>query len=273
MTDPLIGGGYILLSRKIIESEVWKKPPIYLKVWIYLLSKAQWKEYKDLKRGQARTSIPEIQEACSYTVGYRKETPSYKQIRGVIDWLKGASNDAYESLHEGNTKGNTTGTVKGNMIGTMKGTHGILVTIYNYGVYQDSKNYEGQDEGQYERQDEGQDEELTKGNAGAKYKRRITNNDNLYNDHFDAFWKAYPKKVSRPQAEKTFKKLKVDEVILRAMLTALEMQSKSSRWSDKQFIPNPATWLNNRRWEDEDYNTNAIGKTDLQETDSGSFKF
>jgi hypothetical protein len=272
MTEPLICGGYILLSKKIIDSEVWKKPPIYLKVWVYLLSKAQWKEYKDLKRGQVRTSIPEIQEACSYSVGYRKEIPTYKQIRGVIDWLKGAQNDAYESLYEGQLEGTMKGIVKGNMIGTTKGTHGIVVTICNYNIYQDFKNYEGQDEGQDEEYSEGQDEIPTKEKERAEYKERIyKEKNNIYIDHFDVFWKSYPRKVGKAAAEKVFVKLKTTDVKLTSILTALENQKSSKQWQDKQFIPHPTTWLNQQRWTDEE-DEQANG-TELQEIEAGTFKF
>jgi hypothetical protein len=30
MTEAYIPGGYILLSRNLIESEIWNKPPLYL---------------------------------------------------------------------------------------------------------------------------------------------------------------------------------------------------------------------------------------------------
>lgn len=68
---------------------------------------------------------------------------------------------------------------------------------------------------------------------------------------FDEFWKLYPKKVGKAQAEKAWKKLKVDEALLETMKKAIERQKRSKQWKDKQFIPYPATWLNGRRWEDE----------------------
>jgi len=43
-----IPGGYILLSRRLIESEIWDKPPMYLKVWIYILTKARHKANQNL---------------------------------------------------------------------------------------------------------------------------------------------------------------------------------------------------------------------------------
>lgn len=119
--------GYILESRTILESEVWNKPPLYFKVWNYLLLKASHKDHGNLKRGQLFTSIDEIREACSYKVGYRLKTPSRKEIYGIIDWLR--------SPHEGNNEGN--------MIVTTKVTHGMIVTICNFNKYQDPKFYEG----------------------------------------------------------------------------------------------------------------------------------
>lgn len=132
--------GYILTSRKLLNSEIWSKPPLYIKVWMYLLLKAQHSDYKGLKRGQLITSIPEIQEACSYYVGYRKVTPSKKEVWGVINFLKNDKNGSdSRNPHEGTTKGT--------MIVTTKVTQGMLVTICNYNDYQDPKNYEGNSEG------------------------------------------------------------------------------------------------------------------------------
>lgn len=133
--EPAIPGGYIFLSRKIIESQIWQKPPLYLKVWIYLLASAQHRDYKKLKRGQLRTSIPEIIEACSWKVGFRTERPSRDQIFQILNWLREAGE---ESVHEA--------VARATMITTTKATHGILINIDNYCFYQDSRNYESNDE-------------------------------------------------------------------------------------------------------------------------------
>ena len=130
--------GYILESRSILNSAIWKMPPLYFKVWHFLLLKAQYTDYKGLKRGQLYTSIGEIREACSYYVGFRKETPTRKEIWSILEWLRGP----HEEDAEGNTKGNN----ERNMIVTTKATHGLLVTICNFNVYQDPKNYEGNNE-------------------------------------------------------------------------------------------------------------------------------
>ena len=67
---------------------------------------------------------------------------------------------------------------------------------------------------------------------------------------FDVFWDAYPKKVGKAQAKKSFAKVKVP---LQTLLSAIEVQKQSTQWQKDggQYIPNPATWLNQGRWEDE----------------------
>lgn len=70
---------------------------------------------------------------------------------------------------------------------------------------------------------------------------------------FDAFWKAYPKKVGKGAAQKAFGRLKVTDELLEAMLDAIKAQKRGEQWQKDggQYIPNPSTWLNQRRWEDE----------------------
>ena len=70
---------------------------------------------------------------------------------------------------------------------------------------------------------------------------------------FDQFWSAYPKKVAKEPAKKAFLKHKPDQALLDKMLDALQRYKRSDQWirDGGQYIPNPATWLNQERWEDE----------------------
>lgn len=72
-------------------------------------------------------------------------------------------------------------------------------------------------------------------------------------DLFNQFWAAYPKHIAKQSAVKAFEKLKPDEKLLEAMLKAIARQKESKQWEKDggAFIPYPATWLNQRRWEDE----------------------
>lgn len=70
---------------------------------------------------------------------------------------------------------------------------------------------------------------------------------------FDQFWLAYPKKVGKGAAEKAFAKARLNGR-LPEVLKSIEVQKRSEQWQKDggQFIPNPATWLNQKRWEDGD---------------------
>ena len=72
-------------------------------------------------------------------------------------------------------------------------------------------------------------------------------------DMFNQFWAAYPKHIAKQSAVKAFEKLKPDEKLLESMLKAIARQKESKQWEKDggAFIPYPATWLNQRRWEDE----------------------
>lgn len=68
---------------------------------------------------------------------------------------------------------------------------------------------------------------------------------------FDAFWAVYPKKTGKEAARKAFKEIPKSAHPL--LVPAVEAQKKSRQWMEEngRFIPNPATWLNQGRWEDE----------------------
>ncbi len=70
---------------------------------------------------------------------------------------------------------------------------------------------------------------------------------------FDAFWAVYPKKRSRSDAEKAWRKLAPSPELRQRILDAVAVQRVDPRWlEDKgRFVPYPATWLNGHRWEDE----------------------
>ena len=84
------------------------------------------------------------------------------------------------------------------------------------------------------------------------------NTDNT-DTQFTLFWETYPKKNGKRDAEKAFRKLNPDKLLFDEMIKALKVQKKSNNWNNEngKYIPNPASWLNGNRWEDE-----SIEKTD-----------
>jgi hypothetical protein len=70
---------------------------------------------------------------------------------------------------------------------------------------------------------------------------------------FEMFWKAYPKKIGKGAAEKAWNKITSPGETLELITSALSWQTKSEQWTkdNGQFIPNPSTYLNQKRWLDE----------------------
>lgn len=77
--------------------------------------------------------------------------------------------------------------------------------------------------------------------------------DAKYEEMFTIFYKAYPKKKDKAKAFAAFKKLKPTPELLETILKSLEWQKQTMDWQKQggQFIPYPASYLNGRRWEDE----------------------
>jgi hypothetical protein len=68
---------------------------------------------------------------------------------------------------------------------------------------------------------------------------------------FDRFWSAYPNRTHRIDAEKAWRAIDPPPDTVDRIVAAIEVWRTSRQWSQKQFIPHPATWLRNRLWEDE----------------------
>ena len=69
---------------------------------------------------------------------------------------------------------------------------------------------------------------------------------------FDTWWIAWPNKKAKADAVKAWGKAvkQPDFPGLNIVIAAVEVQKKSEQWQ-RDVIPNPATWLNGKRWNDE----------------------
>ena len=92
-------------------------------------------------------------------------------------------------------------------------------------------------------------EENTKEEKNAEKPERISKKQ----ERFNQFWASYPKKVGKQAAWKTWSKLNPDGELTEKILAAIEAQKGWRQWQEEngRYIPNPATWLNQGRWEDE----------------------
>lgn len=70
---------------------------------------------------------------------------------------------------------------------------------------------------------------------------------------FEEFWEQYPKKVGKKAALGSWKKVKPNAELFARIMQAVTAAKKSEEWTREggRFIPNPSTWLNQGRWDDE----------------------
>lgn len=90
----------------------------------------------------------------------------------------------------------------------------------------------------------------TKNKAIKKQNKEL---NELQEKQFDKFWQAYPKKVSKKQAQKSWKKINPSLELFEKILKALEMVKHTEQWKkdNGKYVSYPATWLNQERWTDE----------------------
>lgn len=83
--------------------------------------------------------------------------------------------------------------------------------------------------------------------------RNINKKDINYSIEFTTFYNSYPKHIGKEPAWKAWQKLNGDCPPLDDLLKIVERFKVSPEWQkdNGQFIPHPATWLNQKRWQDE----------------------
>lgn len=118
-----IKGGYYIKARCIQNSEIAIMPPYIREIWDWLLKEANHSDKKTngitIKRGQLIRTFKDIQEGLHWMIGWRKMTYKKWQCENAMKFLRERT-----------------------MITTTKTTRGMLITICNYSLYQDPKNYE-----------------------------------------------------------------------------------------------------------------------------------
>ncbi len=141
--------GYVKSWRKTEDSMVWRMPPLYHRVWTWLLWKANHKGCRVsmgktgiviVKTGQVLTSMDKIAEGVSHYQRHVKKKPNKKTIRVILKWFESQGMIVIEktvltmnsqSPHEQRLKSNGSFT---------------LITIANWPTYQGRLGDESNDE-------------------------------------------------------------------------------------------------------------------------------
>ncbi len=219
-------GGFIQLHRKIVEWE-WYQNTNTFRVFLHCLLMANFTDGRfegvEVKRGQFVTSLPNLAKQTLLSI---------QQVRTALDHLK------------------LTGEITDKAYAKFR-----VITVVKYDMYQqDNRQNNSQSTGYQQasnRQSTGNQQQYNNDNNNNKGIMEKGNNN--ISCLFDEFWKAYPRKESKPKARTAFEKIKPDEELLRKMLDSIEKWKKTDQWQEDggRYIPHPSTWLNQQRWEDE----------------------
>jgi hypothetical protein len=91
-----------------------------------------------------------------------------------------------------------------------------------------------------------QDNPLLKNNITKN--NNLKNNERIYSDsEFDSFWESYPKKVDKGAALRAFRRA-IKNQDPAVVIAGAKAYAEDPNLPEKQFIKNPATWLNAQSW-------------------------
>jgi predicted transcriptional regulator len=207
--------GFITIHRKLTEWEWYDDIPTKV-LFLHLLLTVNWKDKQwhgiTIKRGQIITGVPRLSEQTQL---------SEMQVRRALDNL----------VNTGEVNRQTTNRYS-------------LITLNKYNDYQDRNS-----QTTFKEQSNNIQTTTTKQRNKETIKQYKVTTDDL----FVEFWNLYPKKTGKGAAKKSWEKIKSKGTVIEEIKNALSWQKESTQWNREggQFIPNPSTYLNQERWQDE----------------------
>lgn len=216
--------GWICLHKKITEWR-WYSDANCFRFFVHLLLKAN---YKDNYFGETlvkRGQLAISREKLSAQLGL-----TIKQIRLVESKLE-----------------------KDRTLVSKRATFFMVYTIVKYEDYQKIED---------EKANESQEKVKRKSKKG-QHKTIEQEYNNIYAEKFSEFWKLYPRKKSKANAEKIFHQLLKKGTDYEAIMAGVKDYNEECRGKDEKYIAHAATWLNGRRWEDEKTKEKKISLEEL----------
>lgn len=221
--------GWFKFHRAMMNHAVWSLPDAQFKVWITLLLEANHQERSSWVKGELLTILPGFVVRSQRHLAEDAKV-SHKVVRDALGHLE------------------KIGSIRAHKRTQRK----VMIEIVNWHIYQ----------GCNEEEDTKQDTSRAQQGhiEGTTVRKEERKNTTSPSNGFDSFWSAYPRKVAKGPAKKAWEKIQPSHESVEAILKAIGEQKACEQWSkdNGQFIPYPATWLNQRRWEDE-----VKGKTEV----------
>ena len=141
-----------------------------------------------------------------------------------------------------------------NEISTIKTTNKYtILSIVNYDSYQEKNNTIDQQVDQQPTSNRPASDQQATTNKNVKNEKNGKKPPlRSYTDDFMKFWNIYPQKTGKGKAFDVWGEIKPSSELIETIIKAVESQVLSLQWQkdDGKYIPHPATWLHQERWED-----------------------
>jgi len=222
--------GYTKLFSSIIGSTIWREDNDTRLVWITMLAMAD-------KNGIVEASVPGLADFARVSVD---------GTRSALAKLSGPDPDSRSVEYEGRR------------IEAIDGGWRLL----NHAKYRaklsdiERREYKRQKQAEYRSVDNRGHSLLNVDTVDTSksrvQKQKAEAKPSTTADGFAAFWESYPKKQGKGAALKAWRAIHPSTELRDTIAASVEAQRTCRQWlkDGGQFIPNPATWLRQQRWED-----------------------
>lgn len=221
--------GWWKFHRKMLDHPVFQLPGEQFKVWCVMCSLANH-DASEWWDGKSRVQLLPGQFISSQDHLAEKSFTSRQTVRTVIKNLLRLESISTNTLTNRYT----------------------LITVINWATYSGDESQPNQQPNHSLTNHQPTANQPLTTAGECKKEKKVKNsrrNTLLANPNgFAAFWSAYPRKVGKAPAEKAWNRINPQNGLVESIISALVSQIPT--WSDPQYIPHPATWLNGRRWED-----------------------
>lgn len=216
---------YFYINRALLESNRWLAEPFTrAQAWVDLIGLARHNDgYMrirgikiELKRGQVGRSQLTLAKRWRW---------SRKKVKRYLNELENDGDVTQQTTHQNS---NVT----------------TVITILRYNYWQGEGAPNDTPKGTAE-----EHQKNTKGYTNNNGNKEKKDNNDIYTKTFLRFFDAYPKKVEKKKAfivwQRKGLKIKTDEIV-----QFVERARVSRQWQDG-YVPNPSTFLNGERWNDD----------------------
>jgi hypothetical protein len=203
----------------MLEHAVWSLPSDQLKVWLTILSKANYKD-GDWDDGVNRVHVPcgslvtsQDHLAVDSRVGRQTVRTAIRNLIRLESISTNIVTNRYTIIH-----------------------------VLKWPIYNGTEVDANQLSNQQPTNPQPTANHALRREEGKKDKKET------YTSTFLSFWEAYPRKESKQDAWKAWNQIEPQNGLVETILASIKQHSP--RWTDPQYIPLPASYLRGKRWED-----------------------